>query len=324
MLNLKNWQNNRKCPLSISPYFDGFSKKKKQFYPFKRWRPMHQFPQDIIPKFAHIKAMNPNLLAVYIPVGGSKKTLDILQTMHCLEYIIEGTNTVRMGGFQQKVAAKEFHFRKKGNYQLETSHDYTALLFFFENDFINYFLEKHDISTKKEVFKAEFPPFHFKGFEFIDRQAMEVLSIIQKPIVFSPCLIELSFHQILLQITSKEPTRTFINFLKFTASHYKIDLAFFMEQHFMETMDLPQMAERTGRSVSSFKKDFHIIFGQTPFKWLLNRRLGYAHYLIQTTSFSLSEIADKCGIKNTSHFSKAYKNKFKIAPRVSRLTTYIE
>lgn len=281
---------------------------------------MHPFPADILPKYAHIKAKNPDLFAIYITNEASNRKMDILQTMHCLEYIIEGKNTVRWSGSQQKLSAKEFHFRKKGNYQIETSNDYKALLFYFEDDFINYFLEKHDISTKKEIFKAEFPPFHFKSFAFINQQANEVLNIMHKPVLFSSCLMELSLHQILLQITSKEPTRTFVNYLKFTASHYKIDLPFFMEQHFKEEMNLTQMAERTGRSVSSFKKDFNIHFGQTPFKWLLNRRLEYAHYLIETTSFSLVEICDKCGIKNASHFSKAYKHKFKMAPRLSRQT----
>jgi AraC family transcriptional regulator, exoenzyme S synthesis regulatory protein ExsA len=278
------------------------------------------FPVDTIPKYPHIKATNFELFAIYITSGNSKIVADILQTVHCLEYIIEGRNTVRWSGFKQKISANEFHFRKKGSYQIETSHEYKALLFYFEDNFINYFLEKHDISTKKEIFKAEFPPFHFKSFEFINQQVKEVLNIIYKPVLFSPCLVELSLHQILLQIASKEPTRTFVNFLKFTASHYKIDLAFFMEQHFKEAMSLSQMAERTGRSLSSFKKDFYINFGQTPFKWLLNRRLEYAHYLIETTSCSLTEICDKCGIKNASYFSKVYKNKFNIAPRLSRQT----
>ena len=237
---------------------------------------MIQFPIDIINENAHINVRNPNILAIYIEANKFSKSIDCLQTEHCMEYVLSGSNTVRNASVTQKISTKEFLFRKKGNYQLELSEDYKGLLFFFENDFINYFLEKHNISIKKEIFPSEFQSFHFKSLKFTDEQCQEVLTIIQKHRRFAPCMVELSFHQILLHIASHEPTRTFIDFLKYTASHYKIDLSFYMEENFTKNLSLSQMAEKTGRSVSSFKKDFQNTFGQTPFRWILNRRLDYA------------------------------------------------
>jgi len=53
----------------------------------------------------------------------------------------------------------------------------------------------------------------------------------------------------------------------------KIDLEAFMNRNYHFNVALPRFAYLTGRSLSTFKRDFERIFQSTPSRWLLRRRL---------------------------------------------------
>ena len=56
------------------------------------------------------------------------------------------------------------------------------------------------------------------------------------------------------------------------------------------------------------------ITGLTPVAYVLQVRLNYAKQMIMSEDTSLTTIASKCGFQNLSHFSKAFKNQFKVSP----------
>jgi AraC-like DNA-binding protein len=91
---------------------------------------------------------------------------------------------------------------------------------------------------------------------------------------------------------------------------YKIDLEKFINQNFMFNVPLLEFARLTGRSLSTFKRDFRKVYDDTPEKWLRNRRLEEAKRLITHEGKKPSEIYYQVGFENFSHFSIAYKQKF--------------
>lgn len=94
----------------------------------------------------------------------------------------------------------------------------------------------------------------------------------------------------------------------------KIDLEAFMQQNYLFNLPLPRFAYLTGRSLSSFKRDFSHIFQMTPQRWLTYKRLELAHYLIQTQHLKPSEAYVEVGFENLSHFSAAFKSQFGYNP----------
>jgi hypothetical protein len=58
----------------------------------------------------------------------------------------------------------------------------------------------------------------------------------------------------------------------------KIDLSGFMEKNYMFNMPLNKFGYLTGRSLTTFKRDFKKVFNTTPQKWLTQKRLELAHY----------------------------------------------
>lgn len=95
---------------------------------------------------------------------------------------------------------------------------------------------------------------------------------------------------------------------------YKINLEQFMLKNFTFNVPLKEFAKLTGRSLSTFKRDFEAIFSTSPAKWLLRKRLDHAHFLIGQKEESPSEVYHRSGFKNFSHFSTAFKEHYGYSP----------
>lgn len=94
----------------------------------------------------------------------------------------------------------------------------------------------------------------------------------------------------------------------------KIDLEAFMNRNYHFNVGLQRFAFLTGRSLSTFKRDFEKIFNLTPSRWLLQRRLQEAYYMIKEKSKVSSDIYLELGFEDLSHFSFAFKKQYGIAP----------
>ena len=95
---------------------------------------------------------------------------------------------------------------------------------------------------------------------------------------------------------------------------YKIDLETYMNHNFKYNIPLGSFAKLAGRSLSTFKRDFTKIFNTTPEKWLQQKRLEQAHYLLSQRDMRPSEVYLEVGFENLSHFSFAFKKTFGLTP----------
>ncbi|MDR1883896.1 MAG: AraC family transcriptional regulator [Prevotella sp.] len=98
------------------------------------------------------------------------------------------------------------------------------------------------------------------------------------------------------------------------AEPWKMDLAGFMNKNYRCDMSLEEFAHYTGRSLTSFKRDFVAIFNETPGKWLVKKRLHEAHNRIVNKKQKPSAVYQEVGFKNLSHFSTAFKKEFGYSP----------
>ena len=94
----------------------------------------------------------------------------------------------------------------------------------------------------------------------------------------------------------------------------KIDLADFMEKNFMFNMPMEKFGYLTGRSLTTFKRDFKKAFRTTPQKWLTQKRLELAHYRLADQHAKPADVYFEVGFENLSHFSHAFKKRFGYPP----------
>jgi AraC-like DNA-binding protein len=94
----------------------------------------------------------------------------------------------------------------------------------------------------------------------------------------------------------------------------KIDLAGYMEKNFMFNLPLEKFGYLTGRSLTTFKRDFQKAFNATPQLWLTQKRLELAHYQFVEKKKKPVDVCYEVGFENLSHFSFAFKKHFGYAP----------
>lgn len=110
---------------------------------------------------------------------------------------------------------------------------------------------------------------------------------------------------ILLKLNS-ELSRILFDF----RNQWKPDLKGFMEKNYLCDLSIEQFAGFTGRSLSTFKHDFQEVFGKTPHRWIMEKRLDLAYSLLTQRDVSFSEVYLKAGFKSPTHFATVFKRRF--------------
>jgi AraC-like DNA-binding protein len=128
---------------------------------------------------------------------------------------------------------------------------------------------------------------------------------------FTDALLALKLKEAIMVLLQTNPTFKDILF-DFTEPG-KIDLAAFMNKNFHFNVQMKRFAYLTGRSLATFKRDFEKIYHTSPSRWLQQRRLQEAHYLLNKGK-SASDIYLDLGFEDLSHFSFAFKKLYGVSP----------
>ncbi|EBY6849567.1 AraC family transcriptional regulator [Salmonella enterica subsp. enterica] len=90
-------------------------------------------------------------------------------------------------------------------------------------------------------------------------------------------------------------------------------LAFF-SKHAFNPWPTERYAEMLGVSLRKLNIMFRQSYGVSPKKWLMEKRLERAQYLLECTLFPVADVAEHCGFSNHAYFSDSFKRKFKRSP----------
>lgn len=101
----------------------------------------------------------------------------------------------------------------------------------------------------------------------------------------------------------------------------KIDLIGFMQRNFMFNMSLEKLGYLSGRSLSTFNRDFKKLFNTTPQKWLTDKRLELAYHHLSQKKLKPTEVYLEVGFEDLSHFSFSFKKKYGVSPTKLLLAT---
>lgn len=95
---------------------------------------------------------------------------------------------------------------------------------------------------------------------------------------------------------------------------FKIDLEAFMGQNYIYNITIAEFARLSGRSLATFKRDFKKVFDDTPERWIRQRRLEKAHFLIEKQRQAPASVYLDVGFESLSNFSSAFKKHFGYNP----------
>lgn len=270
---------------------------------------------------AHVgKEIHQNYLnTFYRCITESKMICHDMVEEHKIVYIMSGKLTLRSGNRKvdikngQAVFVRRNHLVKEYKQPGENGEPFKGLFFHLNASDLREIEDKIELppvntdeSLKKELAVAISPHPFLKGlFLSLDQYFSS-----DTPIPTS--LIKSKVQETVIVLLQLLPglAPLLFDFSK----QWKSDLRIFMEKNFLSDMSVEQFAHFSGRSLSGFKREFNVIFRQTPHQWILEKRLEYSRKLIESKKYRLSEIYLKAGFKNPDHFSTCFKKHFGMTP----------
>jgi AraC family transcriptional regulator len=81
----------------------------------------------------------------------------------------------------------------------------------------------------------------------------------------------------------------------------------FVDAHLHEDLGIATLADAAGLSVRHFTRAFTQQVGETPHRWLMNRRIERAKQRLAHSDDTLEQIARACGFSAQSHFTRVFR-----------------
>lgn len=240
---------------------------------------------------------------------------------HLICYIKSGKIQVSYNDRQYSVSEGQAFFIRRNHgvprvtLPPENGDKFKGIIILFRYDSLKRkFSENRYFQSKKSVAQTSFPPFYILNSHPFLRGLFTSLDSFFENHQFPPeSMLEPKMSEALITLIELNPTLSGVLF-DFDEP-WKVDLEEFMEKNYKVNLSITEFAHFTGRSLSTFKKDFRKIYGDiTPGRWLIKRRLIEAKKLLETSGKKASEVYLDVGFKNLSHFSTAFKKEFGISP----------
>ncbi len=233
---------------------------------------------------------------------------------HALTLVLNGGLIIEeYDGSLSKLHKDQLIFLPKGLYMISDiipdSKPFKAMVFFFDEEVADSFLSFYEDRVKGNVDSKLIVEYNDQLRLFVDN----ILCLYRgkKQNQFTKAKLLELLHLVALSNRGQD----FVNFLFELRKREKRSIAEFMEEHFDKPLDIEDYAYLTGRSVSTFQRDFKRRYQTSPKKWLIGKRLEKAAAILKNSTLSVTHTMQKVGYENPSHFIKAFHKKFGISPK---------
>jgi AraC-like DNA-binding protein len=233
-------------------------------------------------------------------------------------FSLKGVRILHQGVKSWKVTPQTSYFQRKTAYVQEVTDakGWEVLVFHIPDEFLiqfaNEFMDNLSIGNLPELTTDMFIKIDLN--EVTKTYFYSMLPYFKQKIPPSEKLLELKFKELLLNILSNPLNKQLLAYILHLNDDIKTPIWQIMEKNYTYNLTLKEFARLSSRSLAAFKREFNDYYHTTPGKWLTDKRLNHARMLLKTTKQSISEIVFNSGFENTSHFSRIFKEKYRLSP----------
>ncbi|MBS1665025.1 MAG: helix-turn-helix transcriptional regulator [Bacteroidetes bacterium] len=134
------------------------------------------------------------------------------------------------------------------------------------------------------------------------------------------CLEKIKLLELLFCLPGSQQDQVILEQLLDLRESPRGDITNIIEDNITNAVSLRQLARLSGRSLSSFRRDFRNIYNMPPSRWIRLKRLEKARELLDSTTMTVTNICYTLGFENIAHFSRLFKEHFGLPPSAIRLT----
>ena len=237
---------------------------------------------------------------------------------NCFLHVITGNHLLFSRERSWLISKGSTVFIKKGGLGIQKIDEdaFCALMFYVPDNYIHSFL------NDKKCEPLQFEHSSISNDMLIDLETNEVLIAFFNSVLSyfetdrqpTEELLELKFKELLLNIISNPANKELTAYLYKVSLSGNNDLRDIMERNYLYNLSPDEFARICHRSLSKFKRDFDIVFGMPPGKWLMEKRLEYAGRLLFNSKKSITDIVIESGFTNITHFDRIFKKHFGVTP----------
>ncbi len=253
---------------------------------------------------------------VYKNIDTIDTEIDHYVATHVISVVLKGKLKIQTyyEGEQFLAAQNQVVFIPKGRYMITDiipeNKEFEAVFFFIEDELINNFL-----NSKEDIHSADSFDYVMKYSEKLKIFTETILVLYQNEANIFKDLTKLKLLELLHLFYNSDQKINFIQILKSLQKLTKRNIKEIMELNFDKPLLIEDYAFLTGRSVSSFRRDFKRKFGTTPKKWLINKKLEKAKNLLKTTDLSINQVSLNVGFESASHFINLFGKVYNETPK---------
>ena len=208
-------------------------------------------------------------------------------------------------------------FAKKGSIITHSNvhENFCELLVFVPDNFIKSVAQKYQVSLPSEsLYDHDDTVIRLTSDDVLRTYFQSLLTHFVQATPPASSLLKLKFEELLLNILSNNSQGQLQGYFSELCKTSQPSIREIMELNFFSNLTLNEFARLCARSLSTFKREFTEIYNASPGKWLMEKRLEYSNYLLQTTDQSVEDICMESGFENQTHFIRVFKNKYGVSP----------
>lgn len=236
---------------------------------------------------------------------------------HVVSIVLAGEQRIRTYDESDiRIRAGEVVFLPRGVYYVSdlkpADGPFRSLLFYFDDATIHDFLARTQVQSVNREAGAD----HLK---FVQSPAVRtfadaLLTIFGKERMGNEFL-RLKTLELLHLIGAGTTSRKFAEFLFRITLPRKRNIHSFMERNFDKPLKVEDYAYLTGRSETTFRRDFKAQFNISPQKWIRERRISKAVDLLAERELPVVDLSREVGYENTSYFIRAFRARTGTSPK---------
>jgi len=240
---------------------------------------------------------------------------------HVLLFVLHGVYAVKYGEEEHTVRKDQMvllkksivvEYRKYGEPGDNLQLDY--MMFFLKDELLKEFVKMANVRLDQVVGTV---PVSVKDVtERLMKYVESLKPYFNEPDKIDAGLLKIKLLELLFDLSSAD-THVMQQLLQLRQPA-RLNISTVVEENLLNPISLSDLACLSGRSLSSFKRDFQAIYNQPPSQWIREKRLEKAKELLSTTAMSVTDICYTTGFGNIAHFSRLFKEYFGFSPSTIR------
>lgn len=253
----------------------------------------------------------------------TQENFDVFLTHNALVYILSGIKQIKVAHAGYEIHPGELFLIPRGEYvmseYLAGENGFRSVMLFFTRKAAQEILEQigEDLHVpgrgrNNNAVKIISPDKNIEKLYL----SLEAYSKGDSPYMCE--LVKLKFAELIYLLLDSPYRQLILTFLIDAARSESPSLSSVLNSHLYSSVTLDELAMLSGRSLSSFKREFVLQYGEPPRTWIRKKKLERAAFMLETTDKSVEEVAEISGFVSTPHFIRLFKEHYELTPTAFR------